>query len=349
MECSRCLLTSDVTNVEHSYCDFCRMHDKFDERTPEHLDKILKKIRKQKGYQVLIGISGGFDSAYLLWYTVTVLKLKPLVLHFNNRWNYPIAEKNMSILVERLGVDLVRISADDEYDKLCGALLRAGVKDADIANDMYMADLMQTVARRYKVKYVFNGHDYRYEGSTPLDWTYMDAKYIRSVYEWAYGTKLKSPVQTFWKQLWSGVKQVRPFHYLDIPLNVRTDTLIDLGLERYGPKHGENIYTKFIGYYLLPRRWGIDKRVVYLSAQIRSGYITKYQAIQELGEGVRFEEAYFPEIERRVGVSIEQAMVTKKHTYKDFDCYNFKRFKRLIWVLYKLRFVPYTFYKKYTR
>lgn len=347
MECFRCLLTDEVTNIDGIYCDFCEMHDEMDRHTPAEFEKTVAKIRKQKGHQVLIGISGGFDSSYLLWYTVKVLGLKPLVLHFNNGWNYPVAEHNMSVLVERLNIDLVRVSADEEYDRLCGALLLAGVKDADIANDMYMADLMQTVARKYKIKYVFNGHDYRYEGSTPLAWSYMDAKYIRSVYKWAYDTKLKAPVQTFWKQIWSGVKQVRPYHYMDIPLNVRVDTLTHLGLEHYGPKHGENIYTKFIGYYLLPKKWGIDKREIYLSAQIRSGYITKEEAEKELQYGVEFEEEYFGEIERRIGMPIEAAMCAPKQTYKDFDHYNFRRFKPLIWILYKLKLVPYTFYKKY--
>lgn len=348
MECSRCLLTSDITNIENGYCDFCRLHDELEKNSELDFMKILTNLFV-RGEKVLIGISGGLDSSYLLWYTVKILGLPVLALHFDNGWNTPTAEFNMRLLVEKLGVDLVRVRKDVYYDRLCGALLAAGVKDADIANDMYMADIMQTTAKRYGIKYVFNGHNFREEGSTPLDWTYMDAKYIQSVYEWAYGEKLRTKhLQTFWKQIKSGVKQIRVFHYMNIPFIDRYNTMIDFGLRDYGPKHSENIYTKFIGYDLLPNKWGIDKRIIYLSAQIRSGVLTKEEAMEELKEGVYFNKSYYSEIEKRTGVKIEAAMNAPKRTYKDFDHYNFKRFKPLILLMTKLRLVPYTFYKKYT-
>lgn len=341
-------MTDDLVKITDGYCEMCKMHDELDKLTAFDFNKILVDIQKQKGHQVLIGISGGFDSSFMLWYTVKVLKLKPLVLHFDNGWNYPVAEHNMSKLIEVLGVDLVRVYKDEYYDKLCGALLLAGVKDADIANDMYMADIMQTTAKKYGVKYVFNGHDYRFEGSAPICWTYMDAKYIASVYKWAYGEELKTKhLQTFWKQIRSGVKQVRIFHYIDILMDAKIDTLLSLGLKKYGAKHGENVYTKWVGYELLPLKWGIDKRIVYLSAQVRSGYMTKEEAREQLNEGVDFEKEYYPEIERRTGVSINKAMDADKRTYKDFDYYKFKRFRLIILLMMKLKLVPYTFYKKY--
>lgn len=350
MECSRCLLTSDVVNIKDGYCDYCRLHDELEKNKPEEFEKILVKIRKRKGHQVLIGISGGFDSSYLLWYTVKVLKLKPLVFHFDNKWNTDIAEHNMATLISKLNVDLVRITSDDEYDELCGALLAAGVKDLDIANDMYMAEMMQSIARRYNIKYIFNGHDFRTEGSTPLGWTYMDAKYIRSVFKWAYGRKLKAPVQTFWKQIFSGVKQIRVFHYLDIPIGNKVETLFDFGLKSYGLKHGENDYTVFIGYYILPKYWNIDKRIVYLSAQVRSGYLTKKQAKIQLKE-IPYEpvpgaDDIFYKVSYRTGFPIGKYEPTRH--YHDFKHYNFKKFKFLIKILSKLKLVPYTFYKKYT-
>lgn len=351
MECQRCLLTSEVTKIKNGECEFCRTHDKLEKRKPEYVDRLVRKLKKKKGYQVLIGISGGLDSSYLLWYTVNVLGLKPLVLHFNNKWNTQAAERNMSLLVEKLGVDLIRISSDDEYDELCGAFLKAGVKDADIPNDMYMADLMQTVAKKYKIKYVFNGHDFRYEGSTPLCWTYMDARYMRDVYYQMTGKKLKTPhVQTFWKQIVAGlrgIKHIRVFHYINIPQVEKLNTLNEFGIESYGPKHGENIYTKFIGYYLLPLRWGIDKRIIYLSAQVRSGLLEKEIARGKLADGVRFEKEWFPEIERRTGVRVQEAMIVPRKTYKDFKHYHFRRWRPLIWLLAVLKLTSYTFYKKY--
>jgi hypothetical protein len=39
-----------------------------------------------------------------------------------------------------------------------------------------------------------------------------------------------------------------------------------------------------MGYYMLPKYWNIDKRIVYLSAKVRSGYITKEEAMELLKE-----------------------------------------------------------------
>lgn len=120
------------------------------------------------------------------------------------------------------------------------------------------------------------------------------------------------------------------------------------GWKDYGEKHGENIYTKFIGYYVLPKRWGIDKRRVYLSAQIRSGKITKKEARELLTHPVTVDLEDFEKIEARTGVTIKDAMTRPKQTYKDFDHYNFKRWKWLLWAMYKLNLTSYNFYKKYT-
>jgi hypothetical protein len=55
---------------------------------------------------------------------------------------------------------------------------------------------------KYNIKYILNGHDFRTEGSTPKGWTYMDAKYIESVYNKYTGLKLQNyPLFTFKDQL----------------------------------------------------------------------------------------------------------------------------------------------------
>ena len=344
-------MTSKESKIVDGTCEFCKVHDKLSALEPEYIYNLADKLRKKRGYHVLIGISGGLDSSYLLWYTVNILQLKPLVIHFNNRWNDPVATENMNLLVEKLGFDFIQVTSGEEYDELCGAFLKSGVKDLDIPNDLYMADFMLDVAFKYKIKYIFNGHDYRYEGSTPLAWTYMDTRYLNSVYYKHTGQKLKDfPLYTFKRQIISGIKgikHVRPFHHLNITDFEKKNTMLDFGWKDYGVKHGENVYTKFIGYYVLPRRWKIDKRKVYLSAQIRSGVISKAAAKRELENDVYFDEKWFPEIENRTGVFVRDAMNAPRRTYKDFDHYNFKKWKPLLWVMAKLRMIPYHFYKKY--
>ena len=85
MECERCLLTSDIVEIyKDGECEFCKIHDKLEiESAKVNFDKIVSKIKKQKGFQVLIGLSGGVDSCYLLHWAIKN-EIKPLVVHFDN-------------------------------------------------------------------------------------------------------------------------------------------------------------------------------------------------------------------------------------------------------------------------
>jgi len=341
MECKICLLTDKETNIVDGICDFCRIHDKLEKRSKNYnFWKMFNKMKREKGYQVLIGISGGVDSSYLLHWVVTN-GLKPLVVHFDNGYNNPIAERNMEKLVSELGVTFLRYSTHQaEYDKLCAAFIQAGVPDVDIPNDMAMSGIVMDLAKRYKIKYILNGHDFRSEGSTPLIWTYMDAKYIQSVYKWFTGEDIKHfPLQTFKKQIYSalrGIRQVRPYYYLNIRDEDKKFTIKELyGWEEYGPKHAENLYTEWVGYEYLPKYFGIDKRIVYLSAQIRSGNIDKTEAKRLL------------KAKHKVKITFNDFKGVKR-THKDFETYNFKKYKLLLWILAKLKLIPWLFYKKYT-
>ena len=341
MECKRCLLTDEITNIKDGVCDFCRIHDKLEKESKSYnFWRMFNKMSKQKDFQVLIGISGGVDSSYLLHWAVTN-GLKPLAVHFDNRYNNPIAERNMERMVDDLGVTLIRYSVHQpEYEKLCEAFIYAGVPEADIPNDMAMSAIIMDLAKRFKIKYILNGHDFRSEGSTPLQWTYMDAKYIQSVYKWFTGEEIRHfPLQTFKKQILSalrGVKQIRPYYYLNISDERKKFLLKDLyGWEEYGPKHAENLYTEWVGYEYLPKYFGIDKRIIYLSAQVRSGILDKKEAKRQL------KEKYTPRM-------TFNTFKGKKRTRKDFETYNFKKYKLLLWFLAKLKLVPWLFYKKYT-
>lgn len=350
--CNRCLFTSDIAHIhEDGECEYCKLHDRLEAQSdPANLDKELAKIRKAgkgKKYDCLMGISGGLDSSTLLYAAVKKWGLRPLVIHFDNHYNTPEAKHNMDQLIRRLGVDcIVYYVNKGEYDALNFAFVVAGVPDSDIPNDIAMTKLMYQTAEMYGIKYILNGHDFREEGSTPAAWTYMDAKYIQSVYRKAADRSLRNyPLFTFWDQIRAGlkgIKQVRPFHYIEDRTTLEHEMIDNIGFRDYGGKHCENVYTEFVGGWLLPKYFGIDKRRVYCSALIRSGRMTKAQAIEKLKvahEFTKFKQLPFSAFE----------FANNKGKREDFDRYNFKRYKYLIWILAKMKVVPWTFYVKYAR
>lgn len=353
MECSRCLFNSSFAKIYDSGgCEYCDIHDTLEKQSnPKDLLHAIKKIQAQKGqYNCLIGISGGLDSSVLLYAAVVKWGLKPLVIHFDNGWNNAQAESNMRNLVNFLNVNSITYRVDKaEYDRLNMAFLYAGVPDADIPNDIAMTKLMYDTADKYGIKYILNGHDFRTEGSTPKDWTYMDAKYIQSVYESVCKFKLENyPLFTFKDQIiyaLKGIKQVRPFHYGFDRLSVERDMKQAIGWQDYGGKHCENIYTEFVGAYLLPQKFNIDKRIVYLSSQVRSGTITKSEAIEKYQELPTFDWDKLGAAQDDIRTAIRSTIQPRTN----FKKYDFKRYKFIIWLLAKCKVVPQTFYIKYAK
>lgn len=335
-------------------CEYCHLQDKLRAQSnPDAWPAMLNKIkRKGKGrkYDCLVGISGGEDSSILLYLAARVWNLRVLAVHFDNRSNRPESNHNIDLITERLGVDFIRYYVNQqEYDALTDAFLIAGVQDADIANDIAMAKLMDTACKQYRIKYILNGHDYRREGSSPAAWSYMDAKYVQSVYEcWMKKKLVNYPLYTFWDQVKAGlmgIRQIRPYHYSDHKRKEILDTLKEMGWKDYGGKHNENVYTAFVGNYLLPRKFGIDKRITYLSAQMREGFITREYAESILQERAEFDTKDLGKREKNVLA----LMRLRKGNRNQYLRYNFKAWKPVIWLLAKMKIVPYTLYFKYCR
>ena len=350
MECKTCLLTDEIVKIHpDGECEFCKLHQKIvRDYKPSDFDRILEKVKMVNGkYHCLIGISGGFDSSIMLHKAVSEWGLNPLVIHFDNHYNTPEANHNIDQLVKHLGVDFVRYYVNKrEFDEINRAFLLAGTPDCDIPYDMVYTAFLFQAARQYKIKYIFNGNNPKTEGSQPIKYSYMDAKYIQDVYMKFYGKEVTLPIFTFKDQLyyaWKGHTQIRPFYYIDIDFEKEKQFLIKYyGLKDYGVKHSENIYTDFVGAYLLPSKFRIDKRIVYLSARIRSGKLTKQQAKEILNtkrvlpQSVLFLKDYF---ENEI-----KSPVIDRSAYKKYD---FKKYRIIMWILLKLKVIPLTFYKKY--
>jgi hypothetical protein len=356
MECKTCLFDSSIATIhEDGECNYCKLQAELKANAGD-FEPVVQTIKKNKKgkYDCLIGISGGADSSILLYMAVKYWGLNPLVIHLDNRWNTPEAEQNMRVVTDALGVNFITFRPDrQEYDTLNDAFLAAGTPDADIPNDIAMMKLSYQIADQHGIKYLLLGHDFKREGSTPIKWTRMDSKYIEDVYHQYTGKKLKNyPLISIWDQIYyglKGIKQIRPFHYQFISDdNTRQEVmanLLNLGWRPYGAKHCENVYTEFVGSYLLPVKFGIDKRIVYLSAQVREGMIDKDYARELMSLKSNFDLNKLGEHKSRI-IRLIKSPVRDRNQFKH---YNFKAWKPVFWLLCKLRVLPWSFYVKYVR
>jgi len=147
MECTRCLFTDEIAKIHpDEECEYCKLHDKLEQQAnPDDLLPILTKIKKEGAknkYDCLIGISGGLDSSTLLFLAVKAWGLRPLVIHFDNHYNSPIAQHNMDMLIKRLPVDCITYMVNrDEYDDLNLAFLLSGFRRRMVSSSFIMISL----------------------------------------------------------------------------------------------------------------------------------------------------------------------------------------------------------------
>jgi hypothetical protein len=116
IECRRCLLTNKIPGVqikEGGLCSVCDEHDrvwgswhKTEKERLATLDKILENARKKNMlYDVLVPISGGKDSIYILYLLRKKYNLKCLAVTWDNGFLSNLARENIKNACEILEVD----------------------------------------------------------------------------------------------------------------------------------------------------------------------------------------------------------------------------------------------------
>lgn len=298
--CSKCILDTTVPELvfdTNGVCQYCKIYQELDDIYPlnqkgeERLRTLVNKIvrgGRNKEYDCVLGVSGGTDSTYTLYKTVQ-LGLRPLAVHFDNGWNSKLAVRNIKKACEKFQVDLITHVVDwEEFKDLQISFLKASTPDAEIPTDVGIHATLIKIAAREGIKYVLNGHSFRAEGVSPIGWTYMDGKYIRSIQKRFGKAKLNTfPNFMMWDLIYytiiKGIKVVPILNYFDYDKTSAKSLLSnELDWEYSGGHHHESIYTKFFQSYLLPQKFKIDKRKTELSAMILSGHISRNEALEKL-------------------------------------------------------------------
>ncbi len=116
--CSRCVMPETAETLgfdEQGVCSVCRQievkQDQIDwGQRGQDLDALIEQYRGKHDYDCIVPFSGGKDSAFTLWYLVTVKKLKCLVVRFDHGFMRPTIEDNCLKTLRRLGCDIVKFT-----------------------------------------------------------------------------------------------------------------------------------------------------------------------------------------------------------------------------------------------
>jgi len=299
--CKRCVLDTSLEELkldEVGVCNFCNEFDnQISSYTFSHeevrkklglLAEIIKRGRKSKEFNCIMGMSGGVDSSYVA-HLAGELNLRPLVVHLDNSWNSEIAVKNVQNIVSKLGFKLHTHVIDwNEFKNLQKSYFKASVVDLEVPTDHAISAIIYKLAAKHGIKHVLSGGNYRTEHGLPKSWRWdkLDLRNLKAIHKSHGELKLNSyPVISnltfnFWYRGILRIHQHLPLNYVNFKRNEAVETLKEkYDWKDYGGKHHESLFTKFYQSYVLPMKYNIDKRKAHLSCLIRNLEIDREDAL----------------------------------------------------------------------
>ena len=345
--CANCVMDTTDPDIEFDdagVCDHCRDYHKMVKRrvvsgdeAQRRLKRIVRRIKRHganKDYDCIIGVSGGVDSTYVA-YKVKQFGLRPLAVHLDNGWDSELAVENIRNVLELLNIDLYTYVLDwEEFRDLQLSFLRASTPDSEIPTDHAIVSILRQMARKMQVRGIIMGINVRTESHLPRAWSqgHNDWRYIRSVHRQFGAIPLKTfPRTSLWELQLDRMSRRQWVNILDYVDYVKSDAMKilegKLGWKYYGGKHYESIYTRFYQGYILPKKFGYDKRKVHFSSLICSGEMTRGQALDSLRS-----ETYPAELQvedriyviKKLGLTeqeFDEIMELPKKTYDDYPSY----------------------------
>ncbi len=299
-QCNRCVMDTSAESIkfdESGNCNFCTdLIDRFEkekENPVVNLEVFVEKIKrdgKGKKYDCIVGLSGGSDSSYSI-YLAKKSGLRILAVHMDNGWNSELATNNIETLVRNMDVDLYTHVIDwQEYKQLMQSFFDADVIDIELLYDNAMLAVNYKLASKYGIKYILSGSNSSTEGMRmPKNWNWFkyDKKNIKNIAK-QNGVKIKtfpiiSTVDYLYYRL---VKKISWIPFLDFVDYNKAEAMSFLeenyDFKPYPYKHYESVFTRFYQGYILPEKFGVDKRKLHLSTLICSNQLLRKEAIADL-------------------------------------------------------------------
>lgn len=323
--CNVCVLPSNYPKISfdaNGICSFCIEYDKkthIDEESAKLKELIDRAKQITTPYQVIVPISGGKDSAFALYTMVRNYNLRALAINFDNGFRSQAAENNLNAIIKALSVDYVSLKPNWNLMKdLYATFIKGPGEFCSVCNAVGYLTIMTYIMGeqiKYNVRFpVIGGWSQELEAMPGL--YSFDMKYFYDVISGAgLGSKLlqssliTEPCLMSLMQL-SDPRQLTnedelKIDYLMLPNHIpwKIKGISKILRQEIGwsaPPEAEN-ETHFdcvmypVAKYLERRKFGFSQSTITYSSLVRSGQITREQALllltkEEKGKPKEFNE-----------------------------------------------------------
>ncbi len=366
--CSRCVMDSSVPEIRfdaEGHCNYCRLHDNMEvahghrRGTIDELFNHIRESAKTLPYDCVVGLSGGTDSTYCL-YVAKQQGLRPLAVHFNNGWTSDAARANIEAATTTLGVDLRIVTVNWEALRNgYRACLGASTPDLCMPCEMGGLSALYSVAAEAGIRYIILGLSYRTEGINPMAWHYGDGRYYSDVLRRFSSGPEESNLYGHVKflslarhLLLGGIRTIQLPLYMDeyCEQDIRALLTRELGWIYGGHHHFDCTYKPFTA-YIQANKFGADLRKVSLSAQVRTGELSRAEALSALQEPTGASDAQIDYCLERLEMSrtdLEAILKAPPKSFRDYRTYYSvaRRIKLPLRAMSRLGMLPETTYEK---
>jgi len=340
-----------VCNHCKEYAEMARKELHSGEQGQMELNKLISVIKekgKNKEYDCVIGLSGGVDSTFVA-YKVKQLGLRPLAVHLDNGWDAELAVANVEQIVKKLEFDLHTYVIDwEEFRDIQVSFFKSSISNIEIPTDHAIWAIVVNTAAERGIKYFISGVNLATEGVLPRSWGYdpLDLKFIRAIHR-KFGTvQMHSFPQLgflpkFYYLYLQRLRVVPLLNYMAYDKDAAKRLLEkEIGWRDYGGKHYESVFTRFFQAYILPRKFGIDKRRAHLSSLVCSGQMERMEALEIImhdpypsDDMMREDKAY---VIKKLGlneVEFERIMAAPVKTFQDYP--NDNALRKVLLTMYR--------------
>jgi hypothetical protein len=244
-----------------------------------------------------------------------------------------MAVKNIELTLSKLKIDLYTHVIDwEEFRDLQISFLKASTPDGEIPSDHAIFALLWRESVKRGIRYIVSGMNFTTESTYVPEWAYghSDWRYIKDVHRRFGSLALRtyphfSIPYLFYANIIRRVRTVSILNYMDYDKNEAMRLLNEeLGWEYYGGKHHESIYTRFYQGYILPKKFGIDKRYGHLSDLINAGQLTREQALEEMKQPpypISQQQEDLDYVSKKLGLrgsAFDEIMELKVKSFRDY-------------------------------